>query len=89
VLGEANCIQCLGDIDEAEGEIEPARGRWREALALYAKISRPYSIGSAHFRLARHASTPEEAAEHREAARQAWESIDRPDLIEQFLGKEA
>jgi hypothetical protein len=87
VLGEANYIQSLGDIDEAAGEIARACGRWREALALYARIPEPYSIGFAHIRLARHAPTAE-AAEHRQAARKAWESIDRPDLIEQHLGRD-
>jgi tetratricopeptide (TPR) repeat protein len=87
VLGEANCIQSLGDIDEAAGEIARACGRWREALALYARIPEPYSIGFAHIRLARHAPTAE-AAEHRQAAQKAWESIDRPDLIEQHLGRD-
>jgi tetratricopeptide (TPR) repeat protein len=89
VLGEANCIQGLGDIDEAQGEIALALGRWREALALYARIPNPFFIGAAHNRLARRAATPEEAAEHGEAARKAWESIGRPDLIEQHLGKDA
>jgi tetratricopeptide (TPR) repeat protein len=87
VLGEAICIHGLGDIDEAEGEIAQASVRWREALALYARIPEPYSIGLAHIRLARIA-TPAEADEHRQAARKAWASIDRPDLIEQYLGKD-
>jgi tetratricopeptide (TPR) repeat protein len=86
VLGEATCIQNLGDIDEAEGEIAPACRRWREALTLYARIPEPFSIGSTHLRLARRAATSAEAAEHREAARKAWDSIDRPDLIEKYLG---
>ena len=88
VLGEANCIRSLGDIDEAEGEIAEAAARWREALALYERIPEPHSIGFAHMRLARSAATPDEASERRQAARQAWASIDRPDLIEQFLGKD-
>ena len=89
VRGEANCVQSLGDIDDAEGEIAQASGRWHEALALYAKIPDPYSIGWTHIRLARCATTPAETAEHREAARKAWELIDRPDLIAEHLGKEA
>ena len=88
VLGEANCIQALGDIDVAGREIARACGRWCEALALYARIPEPYSIGFAHIRLADHALTPAEAAEHRQAARKAWESIGRSDLIEKYLGKE-
>jgi hypothetical protein len=51
-------------------------------------IPDPKAIGAVHLRLARRAATPEEAAEHREAARKAWASIDRPDLIEQHLGKD-
>jgi tetratricopeptide (TPR) repeat protein len=85
VLGEANCIQSLGDIAERQGEVAVARERWRSALGLYAKIPEPYSIGFTHNRLAR-AATPGEAPEHREAARKAWESIGRQDLIDQYLG---
>ena len=89
MLGEANCIRSLGDIDEAKVDFAQACERWREALALFVRIPDPYSIGAAHLRLARRAATPEEATEHREAARKAWESIDRPDLIERYLGKSA
>jgi tetratricopeptide (TPR) repeat protein len=89
VLGEANCMQRLGDIDEAESEIVLACEHWREALALYSKIPDPYSMALTRARLARRAATPVEAAEHRQAARSAWESIDRQDLIEEYLGKNA
>ena len=85
VLGEANCIQSLGDIDEANKDMASARRLWNEALALYGCIPEPYSIGHTHHRLARRAATPAEAAAHREAARQAWASIDRADLIAQYL----
>ncbi len=88
LLGEANCIQSLGDIDEAVGETALACRRWRDALALYARIPEPYSIGGTHLRLARRAATPAEAAEHRQAARQAWASIGRQDLIDEHLGKD-
>jgi tetratricopeptide (TPR) repeat protein len=82
VLGEAHCIQGVGDIAERQGEVSVARERWHSALALYAKIPEPYSIGFSHNRLARCAATPQEAAEHREAARKAWDSIGRQDLID-------
>ena len=85
--GEANCIQRLGDIDAANEDIASARRRWSDALALYGRIPDPYSIGQTHLRLARHAATPAEAAAHREAARRAWTSIDRPDLIAKLLDK--
>ena len=87
VVGEANCVQRLGDIEEEQRKIPAACEHWREALALFARILDPYSIGFSHWRLARRAAAPEEAAEHREAAREAWASIDRPDLIEKHLGK--
>jgi tetratricopeptide (TPR) repeat protein len=88
VRGEANCLLRLGDIDEAEGEIVRACGRWRDALALYARIPDPHPIGLVHSRLARRAATPAEASEHRKAARQAWASIGRPDLIRMHLGED-
>ncbi len=56
--------------------------RWRST----AGFPSPIPIGFTHLRLARRAATPDEAAEHREAARKAWESIGRPDLIEEHLG---
>jgi tetratricopeptide (TPR) repeat protein len=87
VLGEANCIQYLGDIDEANKDFSSARLRWNEALALYSRVAEPYSIGGVHLRFARRAATPAEAAAHREAARQAWASIGRADLIAKFLDK--
>jgi tetratricopeptide (TPR) repeat protein len=85
VLGEANCIQSLGDIDEANKDVASARRRWSEALTLYGRIPEPHSIGNTHLRLARRAATPAEGAAHREAARRAWASIDRADLIAEFL----
>jgi hypothetical protein len=48
----------------------------RSALQLFRVIPDPKAIGTVHLRLARPAATPEEAAEHREAARKAWASID-------------
>ncbi len=85
VLGEANCIRSLGDIALVEGEGKTASQRYREALALYEKIPEPYSIGWTHYRLARIAEDDAEREAHLQAAREAWSSIDRPDLIEKFL----
>ena len=87
VLGEANSTQSLGDIDEANGTIASAMARWREALALYAKLRNSYAMGCVLVRLASRAPTPEEAAEHVDAARRAWTSINRQDLIKKHLGK--
>ena len=86
-LGAANCIQGLGDIDAANNDIASARDRWSEALALYGRIANHYQIGGVHNRLARRAATAAEAAAHREAARRAWASIGRADLIANFLDK--
>jgi tetratricopeptide (TPR) repeat protein len=80
VLGEANCIQSLGDIARATGETAAARERYVAALALYERIPEPYSIGVAHFRLAELSGDAERAL-HVATARQAWTSIDRPDLV--------
>ena len=88
VVGEANCDRGLGDVDAAKGITASAQARWSAALALYTKMPDPYSIGLTYVRLASHAQTPAEAAEHREAARKAWASIDRLDLIEEHLGKD-
>ena len=52
-------------------------------------VPEPYSIGFTYGRLARRAATPEEAADHREAARKTWESIGRQDLIDIYLGEGA
>ena len=85
VLGEANCIQRLGEIDETKGDIASTQRHHREALELYQRIPSPYSIGWTHLALARLESNPAEAAAHREAARQAWASVDRLDLIARHL----
>jgi hypothetical protein len=86
LLGQANCFRGLGDTHEAKGETKAAGERWRDALALYLRIQEPWSIGLTRLRLARRAEAPEEAAKHREAAREAWASIGRKDRIDQFLG---
>jgi tetratricopeptide (TPR) repeat protein len=80
VLGEANCIQRLGDIARQQGDAVAARERYAAALALYARIPEPYSMGVMHFRLAELSNGAERAA-HVAAAREAWSSIDRPDVV--------
>jgi tetratricopeptide (TPR) repeat protein len=80
ILGEANCIKGLGDIALRCSDHKAARGRYLEALSLYKRIPEPYSIGHAYRRLA--ALTKGKARErHLAAARAAWTSIDRPDLV--------
>jgi tetratricopeptide (TPR) repeat protein len=84
LLGEANCIQSLGDIALKAGSRDEAEGRYLKALALYERLPAPYSIGIARRRLARLASVEAARRAHVSAARAAWRSIGRDDLIEKL-----
>ena len=89
VLSEANCIQSLGDIALGQPDTETAGARFREALRLYERIPEPYSIGFTYCRLGRlEPEGSEERRRHVRAAREAWESIKRPDLVERWLKDE-
>jgi tetratricopeptide (TPR) repeat protein len=87
VLGEANCIQGFGDISVAEGARDEAESKYREALALYERIGEPYSVGGAHLRLARLATEDASRTAHVTAAREAWLSVGREDLVEKWLAE--
>jgi tetratricopeptide (TPR) repeat protein len=82
--GEANCIVGLGDIDLNVGNRGEAEERYLTALALFERLPEPNSIGIARYRLARLASNETARREHVAAARAAWQSIGRDDLIEEL-----
>jgi len=79
-LGEANCILSLGDIELDHSDHVAARAAYEEALSLYLYISEPFSIGQTHRRLA-HITDSKARLAHIAAAREAWGSIGRDDLI--------
>lgn len=83
-LGEANCILCLGNIARDQGDAPAARTRYEAALSLYRRIPDPFSIGRTHLHLANLPDAPDREA-HLAAAREAWRSIGRTDLIDQHL----
>jgi len=82
VVGQASCIRGLGDIALARSDHDGARANYGQALTLYRAIPDPYSIGWTLIRLARLDSADSERARHWRAARGAWTSIGRDDLIE-------
>ena len=63
---------------------------YETALAMYERIPEPYSIGWTHRRLARLAAD-DERRRHVDAAKEAWQSIGRSDLVhgvkEEFGGE--
>lgn len=88
VLGEANCVMSLGDLAFAKGDRASADSQYRAALTLYERIATRYSIGAAHLRLARSAADDTSRAVHVAAARAAWRSIKRDDLVAEYLDAE-
>jgi tetratricopeptide (TPR) repeat protein len=79
--GQARCIQDLGDIALDQSDRDGARSRYEQALALYQAIPDPRSAGWMHLSLARLEPPGPQRTRHWNAARQAWDSIGRKDLI--------
>jgi tetratricopeptide (TPR) repeat protein len=80
--GAANSISCLGDVAIKRSDRDGAREAYKQALALYQRIEDLYSVGHAHYALARVVSEME-GAKHLAAARAAWLSIGREDLVKE------
>jgi tetratricopeptide (TPR) repeat protein len=85
VLGPAACIYGIGEIAFLRSEHDAARARYEEALGLYARIPEPYSAGLTHLALMQTAADDADRDRHQEAARAAWASIGRQDLIAKHL----
>ena len=81
VLGQANCIVSLGDIALARSDHDAAWAAYTKAHGLYEGIAEPFSIGTMHRKLAAMATTNEDRCRHAQAARAAWQRIDRGDLV--------
>lgn len=86
VLGEATCISRLGQIAVTESDSNRARQRFEQALSLFESLPEPYSVGHTQVRLA-HLSPPAERRERLAAAREAWLSIGRDDLVAALAGE--
>ena len=79
---QAQTWRALGDLAHGRSDLDGARARYEQALPLYKAVPNPYSIGWTLVRLARLDSADSERIRNWRAARQAWASIAREDLIE-------
>jgi hypothetical protein len=84
VRGQANCILGLGEVAMERSDLATAQARFEEALHLYEQTEERKSMGRMHLRLARLAATAVDRNSHIRAAREAWEGINRPDLLEEL-----
>lgn len=81
LLGVGNCVRGLGEVAFRRGDREEAEAKCLEALACYERCREPYSIGLAHVWLARAVTDDAARSAHVAAARAAWLSIKRDDLV--------
>lgn len=81
VLGQILCNASLGNDAKRAGDVKDATQFYRQYLALAQKVQNPVTIGKAHEKLAS-VTEGAERDEHVHAARAAWESIGRNDLVE-------
>lgn len=81
IVGEANCIAGLGDVALERSDHDAARAAYERALELYTAIGEPFSIGQARRLLARLEDDQPRRRGHVSAARAAWSSIARHDLV--------
>jgi tetratricopeptide (TPR) repeat protein len=79
--GQANCFRLLGDVARKTSHLEEARSYYETALKLYTQIPDSYSMGWVWRQLARLSSDEAEKSRLIEAARQAWRSLGRLDLV--------
>jgi tetratricopeptide (TPR) repeat protein len=78
---EGECLLSLGDLALAVSDPLAAQSYFDTALNLFKQIEQVEWIGHASRRLARLAVDEQERQLLVKAAREAWESIDRPDLV--------
>jgi tetratricopeptide (TPR) repeat protein len=84
VQGEANCICALGDVALAQSDSETARTLWEDALERYERVRDLHSAGYVHMALARLLKSDSRRKHHIAAAREAWQSLARDDLIQEL-----
>lgn len=81
VIGEGSCFMSLGLLAQRESNHETARAMYEQALRLFEGHAIPQFIGRAHQFLADIAPDEPTRQSHLDAARAAWSSIGRDDLI--------
>lgn len=83
---EADCLLSLGNIARMQGQYKLAKNLLDEACALYQYINSKVDIGWARYSLWLLSKAQNQTSSFDfEAAKEAWQSIGREDLIEQML----